>query len=88
MVGNCEGHGDSVARWVGNAFRMIVDLPLKRPKPVDGVMQMVDGVVPGRRGKFKCLRIVRGALAYGISACGAHERRCRVKESKFRRRRA
>jgi hypothetical protein len=27
-VGKHEGHGDSTARWVGTAFRMIVDLPL------------------------------------------------------------
>jgi hypothetical protein len=81
MVGKHEGHGDSTARWVGSAFRMIVDLPLKRPKAVGGVMQLVDGVVPGRRGKkFKCMRKGSGVAVYGIPACGAHERRLRVSE--------
>jgi hypothetical protein len=59
IVGNDDGTGQGV--WIGSGCRMLLLQKPKKWRVVRGVMQLVNGVVEGRRGHFSNPIPARGA---------------------------
>lgn len=59
--------GDQGAEWVGRSERRITIHPPRVWRPVNSVLQLVEGVIQGRKGHFNCPAGARGARGRNTS---------------------
>lgn len=61
------------ARWTGSNPDRLVILPPRVWRPVNWVMQLVDGVIQGRKGHFNCPAAPRGARGRNTSVLATNK---------------